>query len=75
MTKRNLLISFYEYLPGTFAEFVFDPSQDILKNIFESEDRPTTLNFRGKDSITFKVFIPIEHVEPNIATFFILLNR
>jgi len=37
--KRNILIPFYKNLPGTFTEFVIDPSQDLLKNLYKKENR------------------------------------
>jgi uncharacterized protein (TIGR02757 family) len=35
--KRNILIPFYKNLPGTFSEFIIDPSQDILRKIYRSD--------------------------------------
>ena len=35
--KRKLLIPFYENLPNLFTQFVMEPSQRILKNIYKSE--------------------------------------
>ena len=37
IAKRNLLISFYRTLPGPFTEFIRNPSQDLLKNIYRGE--------------------------------------
>ena len=35
--KRKLLIPFYENLPSSFAEFIMEPSREMLKGIYKTE--------------------------------------
>lgn len=36
--KRKLLIPFYESLPGSFTEFIMEPSREMLKAIYKTEN-------------------------------------
>lgn len=38
VAKRNLLIPFYENLPNSFTEFIKEPSQGMLKNIYKTKE-------------------------------------